>query len=79
MAVKRDMESATYLFLREARADAHDVYDVPLHHAHICQVSAAQRVELLPLPLPLFLLLRQALMTKPRRQRRGAHRSVSIP
>ena len=56
----------THLLFGEPRADADNVDDVPLDDPDVREVASAQRVEFLALPLPLLLLLRQALVA-------GAH------
>lgn len=62
---KQEMNTA-YLLLRKARPHAHNIGHVALYDTHICKVAPAQGFQLLPLALPLFLLLRQALVA-------GAH------
>lgn len=50
----------TYLFLGEARADADDVHDVALHDAYVRKMPTTKCVEIFPLALSLFLLLRKS-------------------
>ena len=54
----------THLFLGQLRTQADNVDEILLHDAHVGEVLAVHRLELLALALALFLLLGQALVTK---------------
>lgn len=56
--------SITHLLFGEPRANANNVDYVALDDPHIRKVATAKGIEFLSLPLPLFLLLGEALMTK---------------
>ena len=59
----------THLFLGKPRADPYHIDHVTLHNTYVCKLAATKRIELLALPLALFLLLCQALVAVNIRQR----------
>ena len=54
----------TYLLFGEPRTDANNVDHITLHDTYVRELAATKCIKLLALPLPLFLLLRQALMAE---------------
>ena len=56
-----------HLLLCESRSQPDDVYYIALHDAYIRKLTASKGIKLLSLTLPLFLLLRQALVTGEKR------------
>lgn len=56
--------SGANLLLREPGIHVDDVHNITLHNANVDKVSSPQHIQILAFSFPLFLLLRQTLVTK---------------